>query len=117
MELQAAFADTEFMKHYADRDSVRKLVEVRQIIGDKPFWRNANVVLRLTKPITQTLTVLKADACSNSMIIHKFLLSFAPEYNVEITGLVGTTVQEAIRKLIESRRKFIRPPPDSPTIA
>ncbi|OWZ02216.1 hypothetical protein PHMEG_00026261 [Phytophthora megakarya] len=118
MPLQAAFADTELMNHYADRDSVRKLAEVRQIIGDKPFWRNAKVVLRLTKPITQTLAVLEADACSNSMIIHEFIeLRKAPEYNEEIAGLVGTTVQEEIRKLIESRRKFIRPPSDSTTIA
>ncbi|OWZ12069.1 hypothetical protein PHMEG_00014828, partial [Phytophthora megakarya] len=97
--------------------SATKIDEERRIVSPSIYEMEHQGCPSTYKADTQTLAVLKADACSNSMIIHEFIgLRKAPEYNVEIAGLVGTTVQEEIRKLIESRRKFIRPPSDSTTI-
>ncbi|ETL92674.1 hypothetical protein L917_09063, partial [Phytophthora nicotianae] len=50
--LKAAFADSNIMKSYNDKESLRKLVEVRSILQDKRFWSKAKTVIRLTKPIT-----------------------------------------------------------------
>ncbi|KAG3008510.1 hypothetical protein PC128_g18495 [Phytophthora cactorum] len=116
--LKEAFADSELMKHYADKASAKKHQEVERIMQDKRFWADAKIVIRLTKPITRALAIFETDTCSNSMILHEFdRLKSAPEYTIYISGLADPSVQAKILDLIENRWKFISPPSNSTKIA
>ncbi|KAG9400381.1 hypothetical protein AC1031_010601 [Aphanomyces cochlioides] len=67
------FRDSEFIKRFEAPASESKVWEVQEIIENPVFWSQAMHVLRLTQPISKSLSALEQDDCSASLVYETFM--------------------------------------------